>query len=52
VQHGLAELVAYLELATDNPRTVFDEDHIERVQWQTGDGRWKTAEMPRVIFVR
>lgn len=52
IQHGLAELVAYLELASDNPRTVFDEERTEPVRWQTRDGRWKAAEMPRVIFLR
>jgi hypothetical protein len=52
VENGLAELVAYLELATEDPGTVFDEDQIEPVHWQTREGRWKTAEMPRVIFVR
>jgi len=52
MEHGLAELVAYLELATDDPRTVFDEGHIEPVPWRTREGRWKMAEMPRVIFVR
>lgn len=52
LQQGLAELVAYLQLAGDRPRTVFDEASSEPVRWQTADGGWKMAELPRVIFVR
>lgn len=52
LQHGLAELVAYLQLAGDSPRTMFDEATREPVRWQSMDGHWKVAELPRVIFVR
>ena len=34
------------------PRHVFDEERIEPVAWQDEHGTWKSAEMPRVIFVR
>jgi hypothetical protein len=56
LQHGLAELVAYLELAGEGFKSMIDEaaeDII--VWWGTGrDGRKqaKQARLPRVIFVR
>jgi hypothetical protein len=56
LQHGLAGLVAYLELAGEGFKSMIDEaaeDII--VWWGTGrDGRKqaKQAKLPRVIFVR
>jgi flagellar motility protein MotE (MotC chaperone) len=52
LEHGLAELVAYLTLAAEQAKAVFDESANERVPWQAQDGAWKVAELPRVIFVR
>jgi len=52
LEHGLAELVTYLQLAADSSNAVFDEERIEPVEWQDEHGTWKSAEMPRVIFVR
>jgi hypothetical protein len=52
LQQGLAELVAYLQLAGDDPRTVFDEEIRETVQWHGADGDWRAATLPRVIFTR
>lgn len=56
LQHGLAELVAYLQLAGDTFKTVVDEDAIETIGWyrETADGERyaKQAHLPRVIFVR
>ncbi len=52
LEHGLAELVAYLQLAADSAKAVFDEEHIDPLAWQDKHGNWKSAEMPRVIFVR
>lgn len=53
---GLAELVAYLQLAGETFQSVVDEQVREQVQWQgeAGDGstRLRRAELPRVIFVR
>ena len=51
LEHGLAELVTYLQIAADNPKALFDEERIEPVTWQDRNGNWKSAEMPRVIFV-
>jgi hypothetical protein len=55
LQHGLAELVAYLQLA-DTFKTVIDEDSVDIIAWKrTGtDGleTVKQARLPRVIFMR
>lgn len=56
LQHGLAELIAYLQLASDAFQAVVDEEMTEVIIWKnTGDGgsgTMKQARMPRVIFVR
>ena len=52
LEHGLAELVTYLQLAADDTKAVFDEAHLETVLWQDTQGAWKSAGLPRVIFVR
>ncbi len=52
LRQGLAELVAYLELASASPATVIDDAVQERVTWRASDGRWKQAELARVIFSR
>jgi len=52
LEHGLAELATYLQLAVDSSNALFDEERIEPVAWQDKHGNWKSAEMPRVIFVR
>ena len=63
LQHGLAELVAYLQLADDQfKKTVIDEEVIDIITWKrgatsgttSGGGREtvKQARLPRVIFVR
>ncbi|MEK7761381.1 MAG: DUF3375 family protein, partial [Nitrospirota bacterium] len=57
LQQGLAELVAYLQLAVEEVfKAVVDEEVAEFIVW-TGigaDGREhaKQARLPRVIFVR
>lgn len=52
LQQGLAELVAYLQLASEQAGTAVDEDVTEAVAWRTPDGRRKQAWLPRVIFSR
>lgn len=65
LQHGLAELIAYLELAhrgddggdlTDDFRAVVDETVEEPVRWQAcdvlGEPVTRLARLPRVIFTR
>ena len=56
LQHGLAELVAYLQLGSDAFNAVVDENSPEPIQWQahtaSGEPVTRTAHLPRVIFVR
>jgi hypothetical protein len=56
LQHGLAELVAYLQLASDTLTSIVDEDASEPIVWNRigDDGQvlYKQAILPRVIFLR
>ncbi len=52
LRHGLAELVAYLQLAGEWPQTAVDEDQQERVTWQSATGVTRQATLPRIILLR
>jgi len=56
LQHGLAELVAYLQLASDTFKTVVDEDSVDTIVWKHAGTDsleyMKQARLPRVIFMR
>ena len=56
LQHGLAELIVYLQLASGAFSTVIDDTHLDCIVWQAigkdGAMRDKRAELPRIIFVR
>lgn len=59
LEHGLAELVAYLQLAEDSFEAVVDESVTETIRWPSSDGDGSSdgevlrqASLPRVIFVR
>lgn len=56
LQHGLAELIVYLQLANDAFKAVVDEDAVEIIMWKSADnngsGPIRQARMPRIIFMR
>jgi hypothetical protein len=56
LEQGLAELVAYLQLAGDRFKSVVDEENSELIIWKrsNSDGieQSKQARLPRVIFIR
>jgi len=56
LQQGLAELVAYLQLASDDFKSTVDEEVSESIVWsrEGADGQEyeKKARLPRVIFMR
>ncbi|WP_286828308.1 MULTISPECIES: DUF3375 domain-containing protein [Kordiimonas] len=52
LEHGLAELVAYLSLAAEDQRAIFDEERKEQAFWQDQDGHHRFATMPCVIFCK
>ena len=52
LEHGLAELVAYLSLASDDPAAIIDEQRREAIVWTDAEGRRRQATVPLVIFAR
>ena len=54
LEHGLAELVAYLQLGHETFKSVADEQAPEPIRWQTlsttGQAITRSAQLPRVIF--
>lgn len=56
LEHGLAELVAYLELADEGFESTIDEATEDIIVWRgedlAGQARTKQACLPRVIYVR
>lgn len=52
LEHGLAELITYLSLASESSGTVFDPNHLQQIRWVNHIGLEKTATLPRVLFVR
>lgn len=51
LQQGLAELVAWLSLATDERWGVIDETRRASVWWVDAEGRTRRATLPTVIFI-
>jgi hypothetical protein len=51
IEQGLAELVTWLTIATEEGRGVIDEASPETVTWRDALGRMRRATMPAVIFV-
>jgi len=52
LQHGLAELVIWLQMASEMRRCMIDDEQEDMVQWQTEKGLVKRVKLPRVLFVR
>jgi hypothetical protein len=51
IEQGLAELVAWLSLATGEGRSVIDENRPQIVRWTDGNGTTREATLPTVVFV-
>lgn len=52
LQHGLAELVTYLAVASEDRRAIFEESATQRVEWEGTAGESRAAEIPLVVFTR
>ena len=52
LERGLAELVAYLCLASEDPNAVFSETERDLLDWVDPKGTRRGAETPRVIFMK
>jgi hypothetical protein len=50
LRHGLAELVAYLQLAGERTHTVVDETSHESVEWEATPEIRRRALLPRIIL--
>lgn len=52
LRNGLAELVTYLQIAGEWPRTTVDEGEDDEVRWQSASGITRQATLPRIILLR
>jgi flagellar motility protein MotE (MotC chaperone) len=52
LRHGLTELVAYLQLAGEWPKTAVDDEVQEQVRWQLETGVMRQATLPRIILLK
>ncbi len=52
LRHGLAELLTYLQIAGQWPRTAVDEESQERIEWECDNDMKRQAKLLRIIFVR
>ena len=52
LRQGLAELIAYLQLAGEWPHAVVDEETVTRIKWEMEEDTVRSASLPRIIFVR
>jgi len=50
IEHGLAELAAYLKLATHDLHCAIDEERTEVVCWTDAQGGQRQATLPLVIY--
>jgi len=52
LEQGLAELIAYFSLATDDASTIIDDTRRQTLTWSDETGRMRRATLPLVIFCR
>ena len=52
LEQGLAELVAYLSLASDDRKAVIDDTRSQTLHWIDAEGQGRQATLPLVVFSR
>jgi flagellar motility protein MotE (MotC chaperone) len=52
LEQGLAELIAYLSLAADDPNALIDDGVPTELAWIDAEGIRRAATMPQVVFTR
>lgn len=52
LEQGLAELVTYLALASEDPDSVIEDSQTDHVEWIDADDVIRRAAVPRVLFSR
>ena len=50
--HGVAELVAYMSLASDDPRALIDDERRQSFRWDNPARGARQATLPLVVFTR
>jgi len=52
LEHGLAELVAYMSLAAERRSALIDDTSKQTIYWTDEVGSQRQATMPLIIFTR
>ncbi len=52
LEQGLAELLTWLAIASDDDRAIFDDSLQDTIHWQDDDGHSRSARLPRILFNR
>ncbi|MBN9161029.1 MAG: DUF3375 family protein, partial [Myxococcales bacterium] len=52
LEHGLAELVAYMSVASDDTKALIDDGRRQTVSWQDSVRGTRQATLPLVVFTR
>lgn len=52
LEQGLAELIAYFDLADKSSFALVDGEAREAVEWTDREGRLRTAKIPRIVYQR
>lgn len=52
LRQGLAELLTYLQLASEWPQAVVDEEQQDLIEWHTDAKTVRRARLPRIVFLR
>ena len=52
ISQGLAEIVAYFQLATESDWAAINPDQAQHLSWQLQDGSTREATVDQIIFVR
>jgi len=51
-ERGLAEIVAYMNIASKREGSIFDDEVFDELNWRGTSGNYLTAHAPRIIFTR
>jgi hypothetical protein len=52
LEHGLAEIITYLHLASKNKKSVIDDESSINLSWDSSEGVKKQISIPNLIFIR
>jgi hypothetical protein len=52
LEHGVAEIVAYMTLASDDASALIDDDRTQTLYWQDASERPRQATLPLIVFTR